>query len=87
MDTLLKQYLYETRSDLSLQMRRALACRTKKEKIKLAEEWQKNYSERMYRELISCARNKEVCVRISNWEQDGRIQPPTVLPLLPAAQD
>ena len=87
MDTLLKQYLYETRSDLSLQMRRALACRTKKQKIKLAEEWQKNYSERMYRELISCARNKEVCVRISNWEQDGRIQPPTVLPLLPTAQD
>ena len=87
MDTLLKQYLFETRSDLSLQMRRALACRTKKQKIKLAEEWQKNYSERMYRELISCARNKEVCVRISNWEQDGRIQPPTVLPFLPTAQD
>ena len=73
MDTLLKQYLFETRSDLSLQMRRALACKTKKQKIKLAEEWQKNYSERMYRELISCARNKEVCVRIANWEQDERI--------------
>lgn len=87
MDTLLKQYLYDFRSDLSLQMRRALACKTKKQKIKLADEWHKNYSELMYRELISCARNKEVCVRISNWEQDGRIQPPTVLPLLQTAQD
>jgi uncharacterized iron-regulated protein len=54
-------------------MRRALACKTKKQKIKLADEWQKNYSELMYRELISCARNKEVCVRIANWEQDERI--------------
>jgi len=73
LDTLLKQYLFETRSDLSLQMRRALACKNKKQKIKLADEWQKNYSELMYRELISCARNKEVCVRIANWEQDERI--------------
>jgi len=87
LNTLLEQYLYDFRSDLSLQMRRALACKTKKQKIKLADEWHKNYSELMYRELISCARNKEVCVRISNWEQDGRIQPPTVLPLLQTAQD
>ena len=73
MDTLLKQYLYETRSDLSLQMRRALACKTKKQKIKLADEWREKYSELMYKELISCAKDKRVCATIANWEQDGRI--------------
>jgi hypothetical protein len=54
-------------------MRRALACRTKKQKIKLAKEWSEKYSELMYKELIACAKDKRVCATIANWEQDGRI--------------
>ncbi len=60
--------LLETRLNLMTQMQRALACRTKKQKIALAKEWKEKYSENMYKELIACARNKEVCVRIANWE-------------------
>jgi hypothetical protein len=54
-------------------MQRALACRTNKQKIKLAKEWKEKYSELMYKELIACARDKRVCANIANWEQDERI--------------
>jgi len=56
-----------------VQMQRALACRTKKQKIKLAREWKEKYSENMYKELIACARDKRVRANIANWENDGRI--------------
>ena len=65
--------LRRTRLDLTEQMKRALACRTKKQKIKLAKEWSEKYSELMYKELIACAKDKRVCATIANWEQDGRI--------------
>jgi hypothetical protein len=56
-----------------IQMQRALKCRTKKQKIKLASEWKEKYSALMYKELIACARDKQVCANIANWEQDERI--------------
>ena len=65
--------LLQTRVDLMIQMQRALACRTKKQKIKLAREWKEKYSENMYKELIACARDKRVRANIVNWENDGRI--------------
>ena len=65
--------LRRTRLDLMTQMQRALACRTKKQKIKLANEWKEKYSEQMYKELIACAKDKRVCANIANWEQDERI--------------
>jgi len=65
--------LRRTRFDLMTQMQRALACRTKKQKIKLANEWKEKYSELMYKELIACAKDKRVCANIANWEQDERI--------------
>ena len=65
--------LLRTRVDLMIQMQRALACRTKKQKIKLAREWKEKYSENMYKELIACARDKRVRANIANWENDGRI--------------
>lgn len=71
MDTSLE--LRRTRIDFSLQMRRALACRTKKQKIKLVSEWEEKYSELMVKELIACAKDKPVCANIANWEQDERI--------------
>ena len=60
--------LRRTRLDFMEQMRRALSCRTKKQKIKLAKEWREKYSELMYKELISCAKDKTVCANIVNWE-------------------
>jgi len=65
--------LRRTRFDLMTQMQRALACRTKKQKIKLANEWKEKYSEQMYNELIACAKDKRVCANIANWENDERI--------------
>jgi len=65
--------LLRTRVDLMIQMQRALACRTKKQKIKLAKEWKEKYSENMYKELIACAKDKRVRANIVNWENDGRI--------------
>jgi hypothetical protein len=65
--------LRRTRFDLMTQMQRALACRTKKQKIKLANEWKEKYSEQMYKELIACAKDKRVCANIANWENDERI--------------
>jgi hypothetical protein len=65
--------LLQTRVDLMIQMQRALACRTKKQKIKLAREWKEKYSENMYKELIACAKDKRVRANIVNWENDGRI--------------
>lgn len=71
MDTSLE--LRRTRIDLIIQMQLALACRTNKQKIKLAKEWKEKYSATMYKELIACARDKRVCANIANWEQDERI--------------
>jgi hypothetical protein len=51
-----------------IQMQRALKCRTKKQKIKLASEWKEKYSALMYKELIACAKDKQVCANIANWE-------------------
>jgi uncharacterized iron-regulated protein len=67
------EQLRATRLDFMNQMKRALVCRTKKQKIKLANEWKEKYSEQMYRELISCARDRTICANIANWEDDGRI--------------
>jgi len=65
--------LLQTRVDLMIQMQRALACKTKRQKILLAREWREKYSENMYKELIACAKDKRVRANIVNWENDGRI--------------
>ena len=49
-------------------MFKALACKTKKQKIALAARWKREYSAIGYEELIACARNKEACVGITKWE-------------------
>jgi hypothetical protein len=51
-------------------MRRALSCIKKVEKIKLAREWEEKYSPVHYRELIKCAKNKQVAIAIANWKTD-----------------
>jgi hypothetical protein len=51
-------------------MRRALSCIKKVEKIKLAREWEEKYNPVHYRELIKCAKNKQVAIAIANWKTD-----------------
>lgn len=63
--------LYRSRQRLKREMQRALACISPVSKRKLAAEWQETYSALFYKELISCARNKNVCREIANWDVEG----------------
>lgn len=62
--------LRDSRIQLQIEMRRALSCTRKLQKIKLAKEWQEKYNPVHYRELIRCAKNKQVAAIIANWEID-----------------
>lgn len=64
------EHLYATRLDFKMQMLAALKCRTKKQKVKLAAEWKEKYSAIAYKELIACAKDKERCANIANWNLD-----------------
>ena len=62
--------LRNSRIQLQIEMRRALSCTRKLQKIKLAKEWQEKYNPVHYRELIACAKNKQVAIAIANWKTD-----------------
>ncbi len=72
MDTRLatRMALRDSRIQLQLEMRRALSCTRKLQKIKLAKEWQEKYNPVHYRELIACAKNKQVAIVIANWKTE-----------------
>ena len=59
--------LYRTRMRMRTEMRRALACMSAVAKRKLAREGQEKYSQMMYEELLRCARHKDACRGIANW--------------------
>jgi hypothetical protein len=52
-------------------MQLAIKCKTKKQKIKLAESWKAKYSALGYKELIACARSEQYRIKIANWNVDG----------------
>lgn len=60
--------LRNSRIRLKEEMRRALSCTGKLQKIKLAKEWEEKYNPVHYRELIACAKNKQVAAIIANWK-------------------
>ena len=62
--------LYQSRKRLKVEMSRALSCISPAAKRRLAAEWKEKYSDLFYRELLSCARNKQVARDISNWDLD-----------------
>ena len=72
MDTRLatRMALRDSRIQLKQEMRKALSCIKKIDKIKLAKEWAELYNPIHYRELIRCAKNKEVAAVIANWKID-----------------
>ena len=57
-----ERLLYKT------EMLKAIVCRTKKQKIKLADEWKKNYSTMTYVALINLARNHEARLKVAYWD-------------------
>ena len=60
--------LYASRVKLKREMARALSCISPTAKRKLAAEWRETYSELFYKELIRCAKNKEVAATIAEWD-------------------
>ena len=70
MDTELatRMALRDSRIQLQQEMRKALSCTRKLQKIKLAKEWEEKYNPVHYRELIRCAKNKEAAGVIANWK-------------------
>ena len=67
---LVRMALRNSRIQLKEEMKRALSCTRKTQKIKLAKEWQENYNPVHYRELIRCAKNKQAAAIIANWKID-----------------
>jgi len=60
--------LYESRLRLKREMQKALSCISPKAKRLLVAEWEDKYSAIFYRELINCARSRDVSETIANWE-------------------
>jgi hypothetical protein len=60
--------LTEERLLYKTEMLKAIVCRTKKQKIKLADEWKKNYSTMTYVALINLARNHEARLKVAYWD-------------------
>ena len=56
------------RSLFKEQMNKAIACKTKKQKIKLAGTWKNAYSEMTYTALINLARNHHARLKVANWD-------------------
>ena len=63
----IQKELYNSRMRLKAEMNRALSCISKPSKRKLAAEWEEKYSALFYKELIACARSKQVCRTIADW--------------------
>jgi len=71
----MQEQLYNSRMKLKREMQRAIQCIKPSSKRKLAAEWKEKYSELFYKELISCARNKDVRVEIAYWTEERMGKP------------
>ena len=66
-------YIEELRASrllLQSEVRAALACRTKKQKIALVARWKSQYSPIFVQELLNVARNKQAAGDILHWNLD-----------------
>jgi len=62
--------LQESRIRFQQEIRRALFCTRKTQKIKLVAEWKAKYSPTHVAELIRCAKNKQAAASILEWNLD-----------------
>ena len=60
--------LYESRVKLRDEVRAALACRTKKQKLDLVKRWKSEYSPTSVDTMLRIARNKSTAGKIANWD-------------------
>jgi hypothetical protein len=49
------------------EMLKAIVCRTKKQKIALANEWREKYSPMTYDQLIALAKNHDARLKVAYW--------------------
>jgi len=68
MATLDIEKLYQERVLYKSEMLKAISCRTKKQKIKLANEWKEKYSNMTYVGLIHLARNHDARLKVAYWD-------------------
>jgi len=71
----MQEQLYNSRMKLKREMQRAIQCIKTSSKRKLAAEWKEKYSELFYKELISCAKNRDVKHEIANWTEERMGKP------------
>lgn len=64
----IEQQLLESRRRLQGEIRAALACRTKKQKIALVQGWKAKYDPIYVQELLNVARNKQAAGDILAWD-------------------
>ena len=66
----IEEELRASRRLLQMEVRAALACRTKKSKIALVNRWKEKYSPIFVQELLNVARNKKTAGDILHWDLD-----------------
>ena len=64
------EQLRQSRLNLQWEVRAALACKTKRQKIELVERWKAQYDPIYVRELLNVARNKTAAGDILAWDLD-----------------
>ena len=64
----IQMQLYNSRLKLRAEMRKAIQCISPASKRKLAKEWAEVYSEIFYKELIRCAKRKDIAYHFANWD-------------------
>ena len=60
--------LYQERLIYKTEMLKAISCKTKKQKIKLAAQWKDKYSPMTYVGLIQLARNHDARLKVAYWD-------------------
>jgi hypothetical protein len=60
--------LYQERLIYKTEMLKAISCKTKKQKIKLAAQWKDKYSSMTYDSLISLAKNHSARLKVAYWD-------------------
>jgi hypothetical protein len=66
-----EEQLLADRRRLQGEVRAALSCRTKKDKLALLERWKARYTPDHVQELLNVARNKKVAGDILAWDLES----------------
>jgi hypothetical protein len=62
--------LLESRIRFRKEIWKALSCTSKKQKLKLVEEWRAKYDEHHVKTLLNCVRNTQAARDILDWKLD-----------------